>query len=85
VTEFSSFAANTALEATPLSIPLSKQNGLIIQRETSVTKHYLTDQTNPDAALMRLYPNQPQRMVVTFTPKAGTATPPTTSIKPISR
>ncbi len=65
VTEFSSFAANTALEATPLSIPLSKQNGLIIQRETSVTKHYLTDQTNPDAVLMRLYPNQPQRMVVT--------------------
>ncbi|MFA5235473.1 MAG: hypothetical protein WC399_01265 [Bacilli bacterium] len=65
VTEFSSFAANTAEEAIPLSIPMSKQNGLVIQRESSVTKHYLTDQTNPDAALMRLYPNEPQRMVVT--------------------
>jgi hypothetical protein len=65
VTHFSAFAANTALDAIPLSLPMSKASGLVIQRETSVTKHHLTDQSNPDAAFMHLYPNEPQRMVVT--------------------
>lgn len=62
----SSFEALTAPGVEPLSIPLSKQNGLVITKEQSVTTAFLTDFNNPAAALLRLYPNEPQRLVVSI-------------------
>lgn len=65
VTNHSSFNAKTFPGIAPLSIPLSKQNGLVIAQENSATTDWLSDTNNPDAALLRLYPNEPQRLVVT--------------------
>jgi hypothetical protein len=66
VTKHSAFEALTAPGIEPLSIPLSKQNGLVIAKEQSVTTSFMTDFSNPDAALLRLYPNEPQRLVVSI-------------------
>ena len=64
VSKYSSFVAETAPEAIPLSIPMSKQNGLVIAKEASYTTAALTNSQNPDNYLLRLYPNEPQRLVV---------------------
>jgi hypothetical protein len=66
VAKHTTFSAKSDPNAIPLSIPMSKDNGLVIAQETSVTTQYLTDMSNDEATLLRLYPNQPQRLVVTI-------------------
>ncbi len=65
VSKNTSFNSVTAPGVSPLSIPLSKANGLVIATEPSVSKAFLTDTSNPDAVLLKLYPNEAQRLVVT--------------------
>ncbi len=65
IDKHTTFNALSAPGVQPLSIPLSKANGLEIAKETSVSTSYLTDFNNQNAVLLRLYPNLPQRMVVT--------------------
>lgn len=66
VETYNSFSALTNPLATPLNIPASEANGLVIAQEQTFTTAMMIDQSNVNHRLVHLRPNRPTRMVVSI-------------------